>query len=430
MTEAETASQDTASLHSAKSAISMASDAAGEVMKYSTKSIIFFTLYALVILGYMVIPGSSTQEALFLSQIGCGKATAWVALRLIVTASGIIGTYFGLSSALAPVVIIQHTTTMATVPTTEAPYSFDDHARVRRGTLDEIKAALDQATNLHATETSSGANTTVEVTSLPDLPSTAAASTYNLIDGLNVTSKSTMAGEDPASTEHPLTKALPSDDLHQQALVRVSIGLGSWALIMVMILAITCARHRRTRDHMRRRIRRLRSGLTSLARTEMRPYAVDLEQPIQSLARIQASLAAGYIEHNSRVEEENTPPPSPPSSPTPPPPPPSPEGIPMVRFTTPLDPKVVSKVLSSNPRVNDLEEMDHWANESLEEVNGFANDTFNHIYGNCSEATYDLPPPLPPRPVGILKKTLDRVYSFSRTRPTATVRPNLASDSV
>merc|ERR1712015_77799 len=169
---------------------------------------------------------------------------------------------------------------------------------------------------------------TEKVTAATYLPST-----YNLITGLNVTSKSTMAGEDPASTEHPLTKALPSDDLHRQALVRVSIGLGSWALTMVVILAITCARHRRTRDQMRRRIRRLRSGLTSPARTEMRPYAVDLEQPIQSLARIQASLAAGSIEHNSAMEEEGTPPPSLP--PSPPPPPPSPTGIPVVRFTTP-----------------------------------------------------------------------------------------------
>ena len=99
----------------------------------------------------------------------------------------------------------------------------------------------------------------------------------------------------------------------------------------------------------------------------------------------------------------------------------------MVQFTTPLDPKAVSRVLSNNPRVDDLEAMDHWANESLDEVNGFGNQSFDHIYGNC-EAIYDLPPPLPPKPAGIIKKTIDRVYSFSRARPIATVRPNMASD--
>ena len=99
----------------------------------------------------------------------------------------------------------------------------------------------------------------------------------------------------------------------------------------------------------------------------------------------------------------------------------------MVQFTTQLDPKAVSRVLSSNPGVDDLEAMDHWANESLDEVNGFSNQSFDHIYGNC-DAIYDLPPPLPPKPAGILKKTIDRVYSFSRARPLATVRPNMASD--
>ena len=442
MPEADTVSESTsrasrassASMRSAQSVISTASEAAGEVMKFTTKSIVWFLLYALVILGYLFLPGSSTQECAFLTQIGCGKATAWVALRLVVDASVILGTYFGIQSAVSPVVIYKEATTTTT--TREPPYNYD---RVRRGTLEEIEAAVHKATNLQVTQLFDGVNSTVKITTeTPNVVNstekvtavTSLPSTYNLILDLNVTSKSTMAGEDPASTEHPLTKALPSDldleDLHRKALVRVSIGLGSWAVTMVVILAITCARHRRTREQMRRRIRRLRSGLRSLARTEMRPYAVDLEQPIQSLARIQASLAAGYIEHNSRVEEETTPPPSPPSSPTPPPPP-SPEGIPMVKFTTPLDPKVVSKVLSNNQRVDDLEAMDHWANESLDEVNGFANQSFDHIYGNC-EAIYDLPPPIPPRPAGIIKKTIDRVYSFSRARPTATVRPNMASD--
>ena len=116
-------------------------------------------------------------------------------------------------------------------------------------------------------------NSTETVTAATSLPST-----YNLILDLNVTSKSTMAGEDPASTEHPLTKALPIPDLEaleKEALFRVSVGLGTWAATMVVILAITCAWHRRTREQMRRRIRRLRAGLRSLARTEMRPFAVD-----------------------------------------------------------------------------------------------------------------------------------------------------------
>ena len=86
-------------------------------------------------------------------------------------------------------------------------------------------------------------------------------------------------------------------------------------------------------------------------------------------------------------------------------------------------------MVSPTPRVNDLEELDEWANESLDRDYGLTNDTFLHIYGNCGENTYDLPP-LPPRPVGILRKTLDRVSSFKRNRPTATIRPHLATDSV
>ena len=103
----------------------------------------------------------------------------------------------------------------------------------------------------------------------------------------------------------------------------------------------------------------------------------------------------------------------------------------MVQFTTQLDPKAVSRVLSSNPRVDDLQAMDRWANEPLDEDNGFGNQSFDHIYGNC-EAIYDLPPPLPPKPAGILRKAIGRVCSFSREssreRPLATVRPTVASN--
>ena len=439
--DAVSESSSRASMWSATSVISTASNAAGEVMKWTTSSIVWFLLYALLVAGYLILPGSSMQECAFLTQIGCARATGWVALRLVVDASVVLGTYFGIQSAVSPVVVYRESTTSTTLSTKEAPYNYD---RIKRGTLEEIEAAVNKATHLQVTELFDGVNSTVKITTeTPDvvnstgkvtaatsLPSTSLPSTYNLILDLNVTSKSTRAGEAPASTDHPLTKALPIPDLEaleKEALFRVSVGLGTWAATMVVILTITCAWHRRTREQMRRRIRRLRAGLRSIARTEMHPYAVDLQQPIQSLARIQAALAAGHIEHNSRIQEETTPPPSPPPSPTPPPPPPpSPEGIPMVKFATPLDPKLskVSKVLSNNQRVDDLEAMDHWANESLDEVNGFANQTFNHIYGNC-DAIYDLPPPLPPRPAGILKKTIDRVYSFSR-KPTATVRPNMA----
>ena len=101
----------------------------------------------------------------------------------------------------------------------------------------------------------------------------------------------------------------------------------------------------------------------------------------------------------------------------------------MVRFTTPMDPKVVSKVLSNNPRVDDLQAMDRWANEPLDEDNGIGNQYFDHIYGNQSfDSIYDLPPPLPPKPAGILQKAIGRVCSFSRERPLATVRPTMASD--
>ena len=94
-----------------------------------------------------------------------------------------------------------------------------------------------------------------------------------------------------------------------------------------------------------------------------------------------------------------------------------------VKVTSPIDPHFVTA------KVNDLEEIDEFDNVSLDEDTGFANDTFTHIYGNCGEGTYDLPP-LPPRPVGILKKTINRVSSFSRTRPIASIRPHLATDSV
>ena len=440
MPEPDAVSESTsrASMWSAHSVISTASDAAGEVMKWTTSSIIWFLLYVLLIVGYLILPGSSMQECAFLTQIGCARATGWVALRLVVDASVILGTYFGIQSAVSPVVIYRESTTSTTLSTKEAPYNYD---RIKRGTLEEIEAAVNKATNLQVTELFDGVNSTLQITTkAPSVDNstekvTAATylpSTYNLILDLNVTSKSTMAGEDPASTEHPLTKALPIPDLEaleKEALFRVSVGLGTWAAAMVVILAITCAWHRRTREQMRRRIRRLRAGLRSIARTEMRPYAVDLQEPIQSLARIQASLAAGYIDHNSRMEEVPTPPPSPPSSPTPPPPQPSPEGMPMVRFTTPMDPKVVSKVLSNNPRVDDMQAMDRWSNEPLDEDNGFVNQSFDHIYGNQSfDHIYDLPPPLPPKPAGIVQKTIDRVCSFSRERPLATLRPTMASD--
>ena len=435
MPEPDAVSESTsrASMWSANSVISTASNAAGEVMKWTTSSIIWFLLYALLVIGYLILPGSSMQECAFLTQIGCARATGWVALRLLVDASVVLGTYFGIQSAVSPVVVYRDSTTSTTLSTREAPYIYD---RIKRGTLEEIEAAVNKATHLQFTEFFDGVNSTVMInTTAPtvDTPTekvtaaTSFPSTYNLVLDLNVTSKSTMAGEAPASTDHPLTKAIPIPDLEaleKEALFRVAVGLGSWAATMVVILTITCAWHRRTREQMRRRIRRLQAGLRSIARTEMRPFAVDLEQPIQQLARIQASLAAGHIDHNSRMEDEPTPPPS---SPTPPPPPPSPEGIAMVQFTTQLDPKAVSRVLSNNPRVDDLEAMDHWANESLDEVNGFGNQSFDHIYGNC-EAIYDLPPPLPPKPAGIIKKTIDRVYSFSRARPLATVRPNMASD--
>ena len=86
-------------------------------------------------------------------------------------------------------------------------------------------------------------------------------------------------------------------------------------------------------------------------------------------------------------------------------------------------------MVSHSPRIDNLEEVDRWANDSLDGVTGFANDTFLHIYDNCGDSTYNLPP-LPPKPVGLLKKALDRASSFSRTRPTATVRPSLATDPV
>ena len=108
----------------------------------------------------------------------------------------------------------------------------------------------------------------------------------------------------------------------------------------------------------------------------------------------------------------------------------------MVKFTTPMDPKVVSKALSNNPRVDDLQAMDRWANEPLDEDNGIGNQYFDHIYGNQSfDSIYDLPPPpppLPPKPAGTLRKAIGRVCSFSREssreRPLATVRPTMASD--
>ena len=458
MPEPDAVSESTsrASMWSANSVISTASNAAGEVMKWTTSSIIWFLLYALLVIGYLILPGSSMQECAFLTQIGCARATGWVALRLVVDASVVLGTYFGIQSAVSPVVVYRESTTSTTLSTKEAPYNYD---RIKRGTLEEIEAAVNKATHLQATELFHGVNSSVKITSkaptvakstvkiTTEAPAvetstervtaaTSFPSTYNLILDLNVTSKSTMAGEDPASTEHPLTKALPIPDLEaleKEALFRVSVGLGTWAATMVVILTITCAWHRRSREQMRRRIRRLRAGLRSLARTEMRPFAVDLEQPIQQLARIQASLAAGHIDHNSRMEDEPTPPPS---SPTPPPPPPSPEGIAMVQFTTQLDPKAVSRVLSSNPRVDDLQAMDRWANEPLDEDNGIGNQYFDHIYGNQSfDSIYDLPPPpppLPPKPAGTLRKAIGRVCSFSREssreRPLAKVRPTMAPD--
>ena len=444
MPEPDAVSESTsrASMWSANSVISTASNAAGEVMKWTTSSIIWFLLYALLVIGYLILPGSSMQECAFLTQIGCARATGWVALRLLVDASVVLGTYFGIQSAVSPVVVYRDSTTSTTLSTREAPYIYD---RIKRGTLEEIEAAVNKATHLQFTEFVDGVNSTVMInTTAPtvDTPTekvtaaTSFPSTYNLVLDLNVTSKSTMAGEAPASTDHPLTKAIPIPDLEaleKEALFRVAVGLGSWAATMVVILTITCAWHRRTREQMRRRIRRLQAGLRSIARTEMRPFAVDLEHPIQQLARIQASLAAGHIDHNSRMEDEPTPPPS---SPTPPPPPPSPEGIAMVQFTTQLDPKAVSRVLSSNPRVDDLQAMDRWANEPLDEDNGIGNQYFDHIYGNQSfDSIYDLPPPpppLPPKPAGTLRKAIGRVCSFSREssreRPLATVRPTMAPD--
>ena len=194
----------------------------------------------------------------------------------------------------------------------------------------------------------------------------------------------------------------------------LAYGLGSWALTMVLALSIIC-HYRRANSRLQRRVHRLQAGLSSLARSEMRPYAVELEGPIQNLARIQAQLQAGSIEHTSTMEEEQGTLPPPPSP-----------NVPSVRFTTPLDPKSVTKMLSTSPRVDDLQEMDNWANVPLNE---FANDTFNHIYGNCGvqdEGTYDLPPPLPPKPAGILKRTLHRVDSFMKTN--ATFEPHLATD--
>ena len=334
MTEADTVSESNsrASMHSAHSVISMASNAAGEVMKFTTKNIVWFLLYAFVICGYLILPGSSSQECLFLTQIGCGKATAWVALRLVVDASVILGTYFGLQSAVSPVVVYKEYTSTTTSSTREPPYNYD---RVRRGTLEDIEAAVNKATELFhgvnssvkitsktppvanstvkiTTKTPTVANSTEKVAVAPSLPSN-----YTLINDLNVTSQSTMAGLDPASTEHPLTKAFPSEELNREALIRVTIGLGSWALTMVLALTIIC-HYRRANGRLQRRVHRLRAGLSSIARSEMRPYAVELEGPIQTLARIQAHLAAGSIEHNSAMEEEgNLPPPPPPPSPRP-----------------------------------------------------------------------------------------------------------------
>ena len=147
MPEPDAVSESTsrASMWSANSVISTASEAAGEVMKWTTSSIVWFLLYALLIIGYLILPGSSMQECAFLTQIGCARATGWVALRLVVDGSVILGTYFGIQSAVSPVVVYRVSTISTTLSTKEPPYNYD---RVRRGTLEEIEAAVHKATNL------------------------------------------------------------------------------------------------------------------------------------------------------------------------------------------------------------------------------------------------------------------------------------------
>ena len=183
------------------------------------------------------------------------------------------------------------------------------------------------------------------------------------------------------------------------------LGLGSSAVILVLIVAVGCVIHRTSIQRLRRRIGRLQAGLDP---GTLGPYAAKMEEPIQQLARLQAELAAAGEFNTSAAPEVNTTPPTPPSSPTL-----------AVRFNMDMVPHVVTK------KVGTLADLSAWSDVPLNEdtPTAMTNPYFN-LYENLQmrENVYDTPeavrPVLPPKATqGFLGRALARATSFSRPRP-------------
>ena len=93
----------TGTFGSVGSVISTASKVSGEVAKHTVSTVMWIVLLAMAMVIFLAIPGTSPQECLWVASLGCQKALAWITLRLVVTACVAVGSYYGLSSALTPV---------------------------------------------------------------------------------------------------------------------------------------------------------------------------------------------------------------------------------------------------------------------------------------------------------------------------------------
>ena len=417
----------TGTFGSVGSVISTASKVSGEVAKHTVSTVMWIVLLAMAMVIFLAIPGTSPQECLWVASLGCQKALAWITLRLVVTACVAVGSYYGLSSALTPVLDLTETTVSTALPTMAtnepSPYLFHKDKRevterVKRGILEDIASVdhvpvaslapmtdVTEASTISLSNSSSAPDSSAEIIDSPELDSF-----------LNISSPSTtMAGVTEFADMHNLTtphlnSPYEVSDIDLKLLQAGTwapylLGLGSSAVILVLIVAVGCVIHRTSIQRLRRRIGRLQAGLDP---GTLGPYAAKMEEPIQQLARLQAELAAAGEFNTSAAPEVNTTPPTPPSSPTL-----------AVRFNMDMVPHVVTK------KVGTLADLSTWSDVPLDEdtPTGMTNPYFN-LYENLQlrENVYDTPeavrPVLPPKATqGFLGRALARATSFSRPRP-------------